>query len=214
MEARLNRAGVMTVSDLWQAPSSKLRKIWGGVNGVLFHQMLHGADIQPPSSPFAKSLGHQHVLEPELRTTHGARQYAHHLLSKAAERLRHKDYYCRRLGVHLRWMGDLGSWSNETSFQETRDTGFLLGRLEQLWTGIPSYKPISVGVTLLDLVPAQYHQPDLFAEGETDDVVSPVIDKINRRFGRNTIGFGRLPEDIRKFSGHAAFQRVPESWEF
>jgi len=72
----------------------------------------------------------------------------------------------------------------------------------------------TVGVTLLDLVPAQYHQPDLFADAETDDVVSPVIDKINRRFGRNTIGFGRLTEDIRKFSGHGAFQRVPESWEF
>jgi len=214
MERRLNRAGIMSVADLWDAPSAKLRRIWGGIHGVLFHQLLHGADLQPPSSSFAHSLGHQHVLEPERRTIEGARDYAHHLLNKAAERLRHKDYYCRRLALHLRWMGDLGSWSNETSFRETRDTGFLLGRLEQLWASVPGYKPLSVGVTLLDLVPARYHQPDLFEENERQDRLSPLVDQINRRFGRNILGFGQVPAAVKKFSGHAAFQRVPESWEF
>jgi DNA polymerase-4 len=214
MELRLNKAGIISVADLWQASSSELRRVWGSVNGVLFHQMLHGADIQPPSSPFAKSLGHQHVLEPVLRTTGGAREYAHHLVTKAAERLRHKDYYCRRLAVHMRWMGDLGSWSNEMTFQETRDTGFLLDRLERLWVGVPEYKPLSVGVTLLDLVPAIHHQPDLFDTQEGEDRLSPVVDGLNRRFGRNTIGFGQVPPEVRKFSGHAAFQRVPEPWEF
>ena len=72
--------------------------VWGGINGVLFHQMLHGVDIQPPSSRFSKSIGHQHVLEPELRTTAGARNFAQHLLTKAAERLWRGDYYCSRIG--------------------------------------------------------------------------------------------------------------------
>lgn len=111
-------------------------------------------------------------------------------------------------------MGDLGSWWNDTSFNETRDTGFLLARLEELWAGVPDYKPLSVGVTLLDLVPAQHHQPDLFDESEQQDKLSPVVDGLNRRFGRNMIGFGQVPAEVRKFSGHAAFQRVPESWEF
>jgi hypothetical protein len=35
--------------------------------------MLHGVDIQPPSSRFSKSVGHQHVLEPGMRTTDGAK---------------------------------------------------------------------------------------------------------------------------------------------
>jgi DNA polymerase IV len=214
MELRLKRAGIRSVMDLWQAPSLKLRRIWGGVNGALFYQLLHGADLQAPSSPFAHSLGHQHVLEPELRTTEGARQYAHHLLTRAAERLRHKDYYCRRLGVHLSWMGDLGGWWDEISFQETRDTDFLLARLKQLWTGVPPYKPLTVGVVLLGLVPAMYHQPDLFAEEAPHDRLSPLIDQINRRYGRNTIGFGLVSEQVREFNGHAAFQRVPEAWEF
>jgi DNA polymerase-4 len=124
--------------------------------------MLHGVDIQPSSSRFSKSIGHQHVLEPELRTKEGAHNFAQHLLTKAAERLRHGDYYCRRLGLHLAWIADLGGWWDETTFLETRDTGFLHTRLKQLWQRVPAYKPLSVGVVLLDLVPADQHQPDLF----------------------------------------------------
>jgi hypothetical protein len=41
-----------------------------------------------------------------------------------------------------------------------------------------------------------------------------MIDRINDRYGRCAIGFGLLPPDVRAFKGHAAFHRVPESWEF
>jgi hypothetical protein len=60
----------------------------GRIRGLLFHQMPHGVDIQPPSSRFSKSKSHQHVLEPNLRTSKGAHDFAQHLLTKAAERLR------------------------------------------------------------------------------------------------------------------------------
>ena len=69
MEQRLHhRAGILTVVQLWSATPFQLRRVWGGINGVMFHQMLHGVDIQPPSSRFSKSIGHQHVLEPDVRT--------------------------------------------------------------------------------------------------------------------------------------------------
>jgi DNA polymerase-4 len=213
MEERLRRAGIGTVAELWQASPLRLRRVWGGINGLLFHQMLHGVDIQPPSSRFAKSMGHQHVLEPELRTRDGARNFSQHLLMKAAERVRRGDYYCRRLGLHLSWVGDLSGWWDEIGFNETRDTGFLLASLDRLWTGIPHYKPLSVGVVLLDLVPADSHQLDLF-EHHKRQKLSPVIDRINDRYGRGAIGFGLLPADVRAFRGHAAFRRVPERWEF
>jgi DNA polymerase IV len=55
MEQRLHRAGIVNVEQLWNATPFQLRRLWGGVNGLLFHQMLHGVDIQPPSSPYSKS---------------------------------------------------------------------------------------------------------------------------------------------------------------
>ena len=67
MEQRLHRAGIVNVEQLWNATPFQLRQAWGGVNGLLFHQMLHGVDIQPPASRYSKSIGHQHVLEPDLR---------------------------------------------------------------------------------------------------------------------------------------------------
>jgi nucleotidyltransferase/DNA polymerase involved in DNA repair len=109
MEQRLHRAGIANVDQLWNATPFQLRRVWGGINGLLFHQMLHGVDIQPPTSRYSKSIGHQHVLEPELRTKRGAHDFAQHLLTKAAERLRRGDYYCRRLGAHLSWVGAIGS---------------------------------------------------------------------------------------------------------
>ena len=82
----------------------------------------------PPSFRYSKSLGHQHVLEPPLRTNDGAKNFAQHLLTKAAERLRRGSYYCRRLGLHLSWVADLDGWWDEIGFHETDDTGFLLRR--------------------------------------------------------------------------------------
>jgi hypothetical protein len=68
---------------------------------------------------------------------------------------------------------------------------------------------------LLDLVPADYHQPDLFdTDSRRRQKLSPLIDRINTRYGRGAIGFGLLPPTVRAFSGHAAFLRVPERWEF
>jgi hypothetical protein len=80
---------------------------------------------------------------------------------------------------------------------------------------VPHYKPLSVGVVLLDLVPASRHQADLFAsDSQRHQKLSPLIDRINDRYGRYAIGLGRFPPGVRAFKGHAAFHRVPESWEF
>ncbi len=79
---------------------------------------------------------------------------------------------------------------------------------------VPRRKPIKVGIVLLNLVPQFQHQPDLFADNKRRDKLSPLLDSINRRYGRGAIGFGLPSEDVQKFTGHAAFQRVPEVWEF
>ena len=69
-------------------------------------------------SPQTKSMGHQHVLEPELRTKEGAKNFAHHLLAKAAKRLRRGDYYCRRLGMSLSWLGGKGAGGMTSAFRK------------------------------------------------------------------------------------------------
>jgi hypothetical protein len=68
---------------------------------------------------------------------------------------------------------------------------------------------------LLDHFPAAMHQTYLFAaDNHRRQKLSPLIDRINDRYGRCAIGFGLFPPDVRAFKGHAAFNRVPEKWEF
>jgi hypothetical protein len=107
--------------------------------------------------------------------------------------------------LHLWWIGDLGGWRDEVRFHETGDTGFLLGRLEELWASVPRFKPLSVGVVLLDLVPADKHQFDLFADDARRQKLSPVVDDINRRYGRYAVGFGLALAKVRAFSLHRPF---------
>jgi hypothetical protein len=85
----------------------------------------------------------------------------------------------------------------------------------RLGSDLPRTKPLSVGIVLLDLIPADQRQPDLFAaDNDRRQKLSPLIDRINDRYGRCSIGFGLFPRDVRAFKGHAAFHRVPERSEF
>jgi nucleotidyltransferase/DNA polymerase involved in DNA repair len=35
MEQRLHRVGIFAVAQLWQATPFQLRRVWGGINGLL-----------------------------------------------------------------------------------------------------------------------------------------------------------------------------------
>jgi hypothetical protein len=68
---------------------------------------------------------------------------------------------------------------------------------------------------LLNLVLAVQHQPDLFATDShraSETVAAGRPHQGPLRPLRNR--FGLFPPDVRAFKGHAAFHRVPESWEF
>jgi hypothetical protein len=67
-------------------------------------------------------------------------------------------------------------------------------------------EPLSVGIVLLDLVPASRHQPDLFAADQPQaQKLSPLIDRINNRYGRCAIGFGLFPPNVRAFKAMPRF---------
>jgi DNA polymerase-4 len=214
MEQRLHQAGIFSVRDLMRASRYHLRSVWGGIQGVLYYELLRGADLQFPSSSIKHSLSHEHILEPELRTLSGALAFSQYLLSKGAERLRRQNYYCRSLGLYIRSLAQGERFWKEVTFQESQETDFLLDRLSYLWKAVPHLKPLKVGIFLGGLVPESQHQPDLFENYSPQYKLSSIVDRINQRFGRGTISFGKQIEAITRFTGHAAFQRIPEEWEF
>jgi DNA polymerase-4 len=209
MLVRLNQAGILDMPQLWAADAQRLKRIWGGVNGLRFHALLHGADLPSPATS-TRSMGHQHVLAPEERTLQKATPVIRQLLTRVAQRLRTEGFYCKRLGLEIKWIQNLGHHWDECRFKETQDTHFLLTTLMRLWESAPDWKPLRVGVVLGDLTPRGVHQPDLFDEPE-DTNLTKAIDQMNTRFGKGTITFGSSAAPM---TSKIAFQRVPKLDEF
>ncbi|MFH1819287.1 MAG: DNA polymerase [Pseudomonadota bacterium] len=103
MEHRLNQLGIHTVEQLCTASKETLRHAWGGIEGERFHAKLRG-DATAAAPTQRASIGHSHVLAPELRDPASALAVLKRLLHKAAMRLRHYGYCAGALSLHLQYM--------------------------------------------------------------------------------------------------------------
>jgi DNA polymerase IV len=218
MRRRLSACGIETMEQLYAAPRELLRTAWGGVAGAEMYDKLRG-QWYGPRETVARSLGHSHVLPPDLRNPTGALAVLNRLTQKAAMRLRKQNVYATTMSVHVRSrQASGGHVGDERAAQvgETQDTAFLLRTLDTLWhSGLHRWpKPVSVGVQLHGLVPAVQHTPDLFAS-----TTAPVkdrrklmaaIDALNGKHGKNTVYFASAQAGLDHAPMRIAFNRIPD----
>ena len=221
MERRLHEAGVETVTQLWALPPQRLRHIWGGIGGEQFWSALRGLP-QKETQTQRRTIGHSHVLAPELRPRERAYVVAQRLLLKAASRLRRLGYYAQtlRVGVRIERGPRLHS---EQHFHRACDNVILKHALGDGWRKIMALTNAArikkISITLCDLVEQAAIQPGLFDgfdHGEKQrERLSVAMDKLNARYGRDTVVMGFLPQRSRAFSGtKIAFSRIPDREEF
>ena len=98
MNQRLIARGVHTMEQLFALNEKQMRTLWGGMAGERIWLWLRGIDFTVSKS-MHKSVGHQHVLPPELRTPEKAHAVGLRLLHKAATRLREFDLWARGISV-------------------------------------------------------------------------------------------------------------------
>lgn len=217
MEARLNKAGVFTTTQLWHLTKGEVRRIWGGIEGDKFYDRLRGVEIGYESTS-TRSVGHQHVLEPYLRNHHGSWTVARDLLSKAAERMRKYGFYATRLSVQIKLTRQQGYWEHAERFTETQDTLALIAILQSFWARLPHNIPaLRLSVVLSGFVPAEKHQADLWTHQQEPkrDALMAAVDRINDRHGRKALKFGHQElSPIHAKETKIAFHRVPELWEY
>ncbi len=216
MLARLHAAEIYSIQELYDAGAQELHDIWGGIEGERFYAMLRGDSVYRPESE-RHSISHQHVLEPPLRHKDGGRKFSRYLLMKAAQRLRSMDVYCKRVSIQVKFCKPFGYWQNYAECPETQDSQDLLHLLECLWAKAPDHPPLRIGVALSDFTAASRHQMDLFAvksEIVHKNRLLGTLDRINKKYGYGTIGFGDLKPDFRHFNGRIAFQKIPDMEEF
>jgi DNA polymerase-4 len=211
MEQRLNRSGIRSVRDLCTAGKEELRHAWGSIEGERFHARLRGEEI--PDLPSQRgSVGHSHVLPPELRTPQAAYSILHRLLQKAAMRLRSYSCIAGAMQVKITFR-DRSSWGRQAQFEPTGDTLRLLEVLENLWRDFPSESglpPLAVAITLSRL-DEQGHRPrSLFDEGNSHDKLNAIIDSLNLRYGKNTLYFGGAHAALHAAPMRIAFGHIPD----
>lgn len=219
MGERLRAHGIDSVEKLCAADKAAMRLVWGGIEGERFHDALRGV-WQPHREAQRASLGHSHVLGPELRSAAGARAVIVKLLAKAAMRLRHEGYVAGALSVRIKHVG-ADSWSADLRFDATDDSRTLLHRLESALARRDRHSgrlplrgdkpaPLAVGVTLHHLQRRAESNGSLFVDEARTRALNGVIDRINYKFGNNTLYFGAMQAALGAAPMRIPFQHVPD----
>ena len=123
-EKRLNERGLHTMRELLALDCEQAGELWGSVWGERLWHWLRGEDFDMSETEHLKSISHQHVLAPEMRTSEKAWAVAHKLLHKAAMRLRAAGLWASQIGLAI---------------------GFAVPRSESASVNHPSDKDLSPG---------------------------------------------------------------------
>lgn len=228
MTARLARAGITDTAGLWALTPAQARRLWSSIEGERIWRGLHGLDsADPPERPRA-SISHSHVLAKAMRTPEGARAVARRLTVKCGARLRRMGLTGTGLSLHL----DLGEVDRRgwgvtglsAAFPATCDTFVLLRALDGLWRRVAHRTPGAplshVGVAVSGLKPLEEFAPDLFGWSPDQDgqarslKLSRALDRLNTRFGKDTVSIGPRPDLPAYIGAKIAFNRIPDTEEF
>lgn len=216
MEQRLHDAGIRTAQQLCAATREHLRAAWGSREGERFWMQLRGHDV-PDRITQRGSIGHSHVLGPELRSFEGARSVLFKLLAKAAMRLRKDQFLASGLAIRIRFVGQDERFERDLSFAPVDDTpsflhllGEQLAQLEQAiergrWNP-RRHPPLSVAVTLVGLEQAGSVTGELMEQRQRGRDMSRVVDRINQKYGNNSVYFGAMQQALAQ---DAAPMRIP-----
>ena len=221
MELRLNSAGISTIEQLWNAQPKHLRALWHSVNGERMWYALHGYEIH--AMPTSRGMfGHGRVLPPAWRDTAHGLSCSRLLLTKAARRMRRDGFYASKLWL---WLDIRNSaWFGERELPCVQDDHACLAALAALWQKAQAELPsraeiIRVGVTLLDLSPANERQLDLLmnddGERQKCEMITNTIDRLNRKFGKRVVTLGPwIPPPGGYAGGKIAYNRIPSAEDF
>ena len=224
MEVRLNNAGIKDIKKLLTLQPKHMRAIWGSLWGEKMWYYLRGYDV-PDTAGKNSSIGHSHVLSPEVRPPAEAIKIARRLTIKAAARMRRKDYCAGAFSLSMR-IENGPRLGLEARLPHAEDSFTFLELMEDMWQSllpeVKGRKIKKVSVVLSSITPKTQVQPDLFdmlspvtKKRQKNEELSKAMDKLNQKFGRDTVLVGMTATQSRGFTGtKIAFTRIPDVAEF
>jgi len=184
MEKRLKKLGIRTSLELFSAPLPRLTNGLGTL-GRSWYFRLRGYQLKFNSQ--TKSIGHSHVLAPEFRNRTRALAVIRKLIDKAGYRIRKQGYQAQGVSISIKFFNGhffhnrkkTPPFNDNHTFQR-----HIFKALDSCrWEG----RPIYVAVSAFNLFKERRVQLDLLPELEKSRKISRTLDKINDRYGANTI---------------------------
>jgi DNA polymerase-4 len=229
-EQRLAEKGIRTMEQLMALDCQQAGELWGSVWGERLWHWLQGEDFDMAETEHLKSLSHQHVLGPEMRTPEKAWAVAHKLLHKAAMRLRAGGLWASSIGLAIGFAVPRGSsapvsrygvptkgWKGELRLSECRDNPTLIAALSRLWASRPTGEqfdhPYFIGVHLNGLVPDHLHTLNLFDGTEEEQGRTRLLaamDELNNKYGLSTLAPATMLTAFKAAPTRIAFHSIPE----
>jgi len=204
MEARLMAAGMFKSDDLVDASKEDIVRAFGGPAAETWWYLLRGYDLDYQSDS-NKSLGHSHVLPPDLRTDAGARSVLLRLTHKACARLRQNKLWATRVSMYVQGRE---SWHAESRLAPTQDAITVQKRLLEMWEQRDFSKPLQVGITFTGLRPGPEVTPSLFEDTVAGSNLGHAVDAMNKKFGKNSVYLAGLHEVKHTASEKIAFNKT------
>ena len=228
MEMRLNHAGIYDIKKLLSLQPKHMRAVWGSIWGEKMWYYLRGYDF-PEEETKRNSVGHSHVLSPEMRPSAQAYNIARRLTMKAAARLRRMGLHAGALSVSYR-IENGPRLGLEARCELSQDSFTFQQLLDKLWYELQKESKGArikkVNIVLHDLVKTEdlHVQPDLFdtlkkpteyKKRLKDEKLSAAMDALNHKFGRDTVLLGMTAGRVSADTGtKIAFTRIPDIEEF
>jgi DNA polymerase-4 len=222
MARRLNLHGIFTTAQLCAAPASMLGAVWGSkMLGEKWYRTIRGEDV-PEKATRRQTVGHSHVLPPDLRTDEGAYGVMSRLTHKAAARLRKVGYWAGGVSIGVSYLGEPGAvpvpsgwgrtgWGAGARFPHRQDTPGILHAVSDLWKKRPPEGvPFKVAMVLTDLRPARSATPSLFEADRRQADLSHAMDEVNAEFGGNVVHFGGMWGMRDAAPNRIAFTQIPD----
>ena len=210
MYDRCWKHGIYSVEMLCNASEQQLREVWGGIEGERMYARLRGEDV-PYAETQKSTVGHSHVLEPELRSREGACGVLHRLLQKAAMRLRQYGLSTAQLAISLRYL-DGRRWKDVREITPTQDVLQLTAVMSSMLACLPAIgTPLKVSLALNKVAPIEAIPLPMFQHvGPSRNALNESLDAINKKYGKNTIYLGPAWNALSSAPMRIAFNHIPD----
>lgn len=184
MERQLAERGIYSAYDFYSKNLTEISYLLKFPGKVWYYRM-RGWEVDE----FViknKTVGHSHVLPPELRTREKAISVLEKLATKVAYRLRREKLWARSVAVRISFLqgGGFAGYKHCALFN---DTGSIIREINGIVAKCRDWRdPIYVAVNTFNLVQTSNKQISIFPAIERSRAVSEALDKINDEYGAGT----------------------------